>query len=82
MELNINITDILFYYDFIKSISTGYYIGNWRNLKNGNNRFEQYEGEGDIDFNFKKEKNFLLNIGKLLNISNLKFDITIKDGKY
>ena len=82
MALNINITDILFYYDFIKSISTGYYIGNWTNLKIENNRFEQYEGEGDIDFNIKKEKNFLLNIGKPLNISNLNVDITIKDGKY
>ena len=75
MALNINITDILFYYDFIKSISAKYYIGKWRNLKIENDRFEQYEGEGDIDFNTKKEKNFVLNIGKPLNFSNLKFDI-------
>ena len=82
LALDINITKNLFYYDFIKSISTGYYIGNWTNLKIEKNNFKQNEGEGDIDFNIKKEKNFLLNIGKSLNISNLKVDITIKDGKY
>lgn len=82
MPLNINVTEKILFYDFLKTISTGYYIGNWTNLKVKKNRFTEIEGEGDIDFNIKKEKNFLLNLGQPQDISKVNVEINIKDGKY
>lgn len=82
MPLNINVTEKILFYEFLKTISTGYYIGQWENLKIKNNHFKEIKGEGDIDFNIKTDKNYLLNLGESSDISKMKVDINIKDGRY
>ena len=80
--LKVNITEKILYYQFIKSISTGYYYGNWDNLNVKKNRFHDKKGEGYLFFRKVNDKNYLLNLGESLNSSKIIVYFTIKDGDY
>ena len=81
-RLKTNATKKIIYYEFIKSITSGYYSGNWNNLYIKNNRFKDKNGEAYLFFNKKDDKNYLLNIDEDTNNSKLKLLFFIKDGKY
>ena len=81
--LKINVTEKTLYYEFIKTISTGFYYGDWNNFTVKKNRFHDKNGEGYINIYRKNEKNYLLNLGDSLNTSSkISVYFTIKDGKY
>ena len=80
--LKINITEKILYYQFVKTISTGFYYGDWDNLSVKKNRFHDKKGEGYLNFYKRNEKNYLLNLGESLNSSKISVYFTIKDGDY
>ena len=69
--LKINITEKIIYYEFIKTITTGFYYGNWNNLNIKKNKFHDKKGEGYINIYRKSEKNYLLNLGEVHNSSKI-----------
>ena len=81
-RLKTNVTKKVIYYDFIKSITSGYYSGNWSNLYVKNNRFKDKNGEAYLFFNKKNDINYLLNIDEKYYNSKIKLTFFIKDGKY
>ena len=78
--MNMNLTDILTYYEFIDNISHTYY-GTWENLSVSKNSFIYKEGNSDIDFYEEGKDNFLFNL-KQKNCSNLSAYFSLKDGIY
>lgn len=80
--LKINITEKILYYQFVKTISTGFYYGDWDNLSVKKNRFHDKKGEGYLNFYKRNEKNYLLNLGESSNSSKISVYFTIKDGDY
>jgi len=80
--LKVNITEKILYYQFVKTISTGFYYGDWDNLSVKKNRFHDKKGEGYLNFYKRNEKNYLLNLGESLNSSKISVYFTIKDGDY
>lgn len=80
--LKINITEKILYYQFVKTISTGFYYGDWENLNIKKNRFHDKKGEGYLNFYKRNDKNYLLNLGEPLNSSKISVYFTIKDGDY
>ena len=78
--MNMNLTDILTYYEFIDNISHTYY-GTWENLSVSKNSFIYKEGNSDIDFYEEGKDNFLFNL-KQKNCSNLSAFFSLKDGIY
>ena len=80
--LKTNVTKKAIYYNFIKSITSGYYSGNWSDLSVTNNRFKDKNGEAYLFFNKKDDINYLLNIDENYNNSKIKLTFFIKDGKY
>lgn len=81
-KLNMNVTKKVLYYEFIKSISTGYYYGDWDNFSIRDNKFKDKKGEGYITIYKKKNPNYLLNLGENENCSKINVYLTLKDGKY
>ena len=81
-QIKINLTEKMNYYEFIKTITTGFYYGDWNNLKVKNNRLHEKKGEGYIFFYKKNDKNYLLNLGGDSNSSRISVYFTIKDGEY
>ena len=81
-QIKINLTEKMNYYEFIKTITTGFYYGDWNNLKVKNNRLHEKKGEGYIFFYKKNDKNYLLNLGGNSNSSRISVYFTIKDGEY
>ena len=81
-QIKINLTEKMNYYEFIKTITTGFYYGDWNNLNIKNNRLHEKKGEGYISFYKKNDKNYLLNLGKNENSSRISVYFTIKDGEY
>lgn len=80
--LKVNITEKILYYQFVKTISTGFYYGDWDNLSVKKNRFHDKKGEGYLNFYKRNEKNYLLNLGESSNSSKISVYFTIKDGDY
>ena len=80
--LKVNITEKILYYQFVKTISTGFYYGDWDNLSVKKNRFHDKKGEGYLNFYKRNDKNYLLNLGEPLNSSKISVYFTIKDGDY
>jgi len=80
--LKVNITEKVLYYQFVKTISTGFYYGDWNNLSVKKNRFHDKKGEGYLQFYKRNDKNYLLNLGEALNSSKIAVYFTIKDGDY
>jgi len=78
--MNMNLTEILTYYEFIDNISHTYY-GTWENLSVSKNSFIYKEGNSDIDFYEEGKDNFLFNL-KQKNCSNLSAYFSLKDGIY
>ena len=81
-QIKLNLTEKIIYYEFIKTITTGFYYGDWNNLNIKNNRFHEKKGEGYISFYKKSDKNYLLNLGNISNSSRISVYFTIKDGEY
>ena len=81
-QIKINLTEKMNYYEFIKTITTGFYYGDWNNLSVKNNRLHEKKGEGYISFYKKSDKNYLLNLGGNANSSRISVYFTIKDGEY
>ena len=77
--LKVNITEKILYYQFVKTISTGFYYGDWDNLSVKKNRFHDKKGEGYLNFYKRNDKNYLLNLGEPLNSSKISVYFTIKD---
>ena len=80
--LKINVTEKIRFYEFIKTITTGYYYGDWNNLSLKKNKFHEKKGEGYLNFFRKNDKNYLLNLGERLNSSKITVYFTLKDGEY
>ena len=80
--LKVNITEKILYYQFVKTISTGFYYGDWDNLSVKKNRFHDKKGEGYLNFYKRNDKNYLLNLGEPSNSSKISVYFTIKDGDY
>ena len=80
--LKLNLTEKIIYYEFIKTITNGFYYGDWNNLKIKNNKFHEKKGEGYISLYRKNEKNYLLNVGPAINSSRISVYFTIKDGEF
>ena len=77
-----NVTEKIRLYEFIKTISTGFYYGDWNNLSLKKNRFHEKKGEGYLNFFRKNDINYLLNLGEPLNSSKITVYFTLKDGEY
>ena len=77
-----NITEKLLYYEFIKTISTGFYYGDWENLILKKNKFKESNGEGYIYFFKKNDKNYITNLGNISDSSRIVAYLTLKDGEY
>ena len=80
--LKVNITEKLIYYEFVKTITSGFYYGDWNNLSLKKSRFHDNKGEGYINIFRKSERNYLLNLGQPSNGSRLSVYFTLKDGEY
>jgi hypothetical protein len=80
--LKINVTEKIIFYEFIKNITTGFYLGDWNNLSVKKNRFHDKKGKGYLYFFKKNDKNYLINLGELLNSSKITAYFTFKDGEY
>ena len=78
----INITEKLLFYEFIKTISTGFYYGDWDSFQIKKSKFHKPYGEGYLAFYRKSDKNYLLNLGNVTNSSRIAAYLTLKDGKY
>ena len=80
--LKVNITEKMLYYEFIKTITSGFYYGDWDNLSIKKNKFNDKKGEGYLSLYRKADKNYLLNAGNTPNSSRISVYFTIKDGEY
>ena len=80
--LKVNVTEKLIYYEFVKTITSGFYYGDWNNLSLKKSRFHDNKGEGYINIFRKSERNYLLNLGQPSNGSRLSVYFTLKDGEY
>ena len=80
--IKVNISEKLAYYEFVKTITSGFYYGDWNNLHLKKNRFHDKSGEGYINIFRKSERNYLLNLGQHSNGSRLSVYFTLKDGEY
>ena len=80
--LKVNITEKMLYYEFIKTITSGFYYGDWNNLSIKKNKFNDKKGEGYLSLYRKADKNYLLNAGNTPNSSRISVYFTIKDGEY
>ena len=80
--LKVNITEKMLYYEFIKTITSGFYYGDWDNLSIKKNKFNDKKGEGYLSLYRKADKNYLLNAGNSPNSSRISVYFTIKDGEY
>ena len=78
----VNITEKLLFYEFIKTISTGFYYGDWGSFQIKKSKFHKPYGEGYLAFYKKSDKNYLLNLGNVTNSSRITAYLTLKDGKY
>ena len=81
-RLKLNVTEKILFYEFVKSISTGFYYGNWGLFQVKKNKFHDSKGEGYLNFYKKSDKNYLLNLGSEINSSRITAYLTLKDGEY
>ena len=81
-KLKYNITEKALYYEFVKSIMTGFYYGDWELFQINKNKFHYPKGEGYLNFYRKLDRNYLLNLGNQTNSSRIAAYLTIKDGEY
>ena len=81
-KLKMNITEKALYYEFIKSISTGFYYGDWNQIQLKKSKFHKPYGEGYLNFYRKMDKNYFLNLGNETNSSRITAYLTLKDGQY
>ena len=81
-KLKVNLTEKILYYEFIRTITNGFYYGNWDNLSIKKNKFHEKKGEGYLSLYRKGDKNYLLNAGNAPNSSRVSVYFTIKDGEY
>ena len=81
-RLKMNITEKALYYEFIKSISTGFYYGEWDQIQLKKSKFHKPYGEGYVNFYRKSDKNYILNLGNETNSSRITAYLTLKDGQY
>ena len=81
-QLKLNLTEKIIYYEFIKTITSGFYYGGWKNLSIKKNKFHEKKGEGYISLYRKNDKNYLLNLGPVANSSRVSVYFTIKDGEF
>ena len=81
-KLKYNITEKALYYEFVKSIMTGFYYGDWASFQINKNKFHYTKGEGYLNFYRKLDRNYLLNLGNESNSSRIAAYLTLKDGEY
>ena len=81
-RIKTNITEKALYYEFVKTISTGFYYGNWGDFQIKKSKFHKPYGEGYLNFYRKSDKNYLLNLGNETNSSRITAYLTLKDGQY
>ena len=81
-KINLNITEKMLLYEFVKTITTGFYYGNWDQFEIKKNKLNYPRGEGYLNFYRKADRNYLLNLGNQKNSSRISAYLTIKDGEY
>ena len=81
-KLKYNITEKALYYEFVKSIMTGFYYGDWELFQINKNKLHYPKGEGYLNFYRKLDRNYILNLGNETNSSRIAAYLTIKDGEY
>ena len=81
-RIKMNITEKALFYEFVKSISTGFYYGDWGEFQIKKSKFHKPYGEGYLNFYKKSDKNYLLNLGNEKNGSRITAYLTLKDGQY
>ena len=78
-KVNLNITEKMLLYEFVKTITTGFYYGNWDQFEIKKNKLNYPRGEGYLNFYRKADRNYLLNLGKDCNFTFTLEDIKIVD---
>lgn len=81
-KINLNITEKMLLYEFVKTITTGFYYGNWDQFEIKKNKLNYPRGEGYLNFYRKADRNYLLNLGNQKNSSRISAYLTIKNGEY
>lgn len=81
-KINLNITEKMLLYEFVKTITTGFYYGNWDQFEIKKNKLNYPRGEGYLNFYRKADRNYLLNLGNQKNGSRISAYLTIKNGEY
>ena len=81
-KLKCNLTEKILLYEFVKSITTGFYYGDWDNFQIKKSKFHQSNGEGYLNFYRKADQNYILNLGNATNSSRIIGYLTLKDGEY
>ena len=81
-KLKLNLTEKIILYEFVKTISTGFYYGDWEEFQVKKNKFHNTKGEGYLNFYKKSDRNYLLNLGNVSNSSRLSAYLTLKDGQF
>ena len=81
-KIKCNLTEKILLYEFVKSISTGFYYGDWDNFQIKKSKFHQSKGEGYLNFIRKADQNYILNLGNTTNSSRITGYLTLKDGEY
>ena len=81
--INSNVTELALYYEFVENITSHSYYGKWENLKmdKDKNNFIDKSGEIELNFQKKREENYLLSLNQK-NSSNISVSFIIKDGEY
>ncbi len=81
--INSNVTELALYYEFVENITSHSYYGKWENLKmdKDKNNFIDKSGEIELNFQKKREENYLLSLNQKNN-SNISVSFIIKDGEY
>ena len=81
-RLKMNMTEKVLFYEFVKSITTGFYYGEWDNFQIKKSKLHQHKGEGYLNFYRKADQNYILNLGNETNSSRITGYLTLKDGEY